>query len=567
MSPVVFEPHIFQLNESSFKTLDTLVAVIKKNNLYVIFDLLNTWEGEPTWQSWEYFAEDQTLRGFEFLLKAFGERYADEPTIFSWDLQNEPAARGSGSGIMGDLFGVWIRFKYGSESNLTNAWADYPVSGESWQQIKPPAYDDFVNQESYGSMRFYDFQLFREDIAYNWVRRLTDALRVKDTHHMITVGLDQHSAPFKPDGTFYKPYTAFNPQKLSPLLDYSSIHGYDWWGEYVNEFIEGLLRYSYTGKPVVLEEFSLTELNNSLKSIQRSGSGWLQWTAFASNADWSSCLFDSSEQITSIGTAFKNIADSVKQNISSRLGDSQMIDMDLNDVLVSRSAQDSVYRKYVKAVHDRNSPAGFNIINYQPPNFLKLKIPAENEQVKIGENFNVQWVMINWDIIYKTTLDLKLSRDAGMSWEFISSNVTNTGSFSWTVSGPISDSCIIAVVDHNDSTIFSKHNFKIDAATEVEKFDKNIPSNYSLEQNYPNPFNPTTKIKYSIPFVETHHAITVQIKVYDLLGNEVATLVNERKQPGKYEVDFNAKKLPSGVYFYRLKVRDFIQTRKMILLR
>ena len=189
LSPVIFEPQLFQLKESSFLTLDKLIATAKKNNLYIIFDLIDTWEGEPSWQSWEYFADEQTLQGFEFFLKSIGDRYVNEPTIFSWNLLNEPEIRGPDSGIMVDLFGVWVRFKYGTENNLSEAWDDYPGLGESWQQIKSPSYNAFTDQESYGSTRFYDFQLFREDIAYNWVRRLTDAIRTNDKNHMITVGL------------------------------------------------------------------------------------------------------------------------------------------------------------------------------------------------------------------------------------------------------------------------------------------------------------------------------------------------------------------------------------------
>ncbi|NCS88171.1 MAG: T9SS type A sorting domain-containing protein, partial [Ignavibacteria bacterium] len=96
------------------------------------------------------------------------------------------------------------------------------------------------------------------------------------------------------------------------------------------------------------------------------------------------------------------------------------------------------------------------------------------------------------------------------------------------------------------------------------------PDNFELYQNYPNPFNPTTKIRYSIPSVETHRHASQQnilLKIYDVLGNEIATLVNEEKPPGNYEVEFNAKGLASGVYFYRLTAGSFIQTKKMILLR
>ena len=89
-----------------------------------------------------------------------------------------------------------------------------------------------------------------------------------------------------------------------------------------------------------------------------------------------------------------------------------------------------------------------------------------------------------------------------------------------------------------------------------------IQINFALQQNYPNPFNPSTKIKYSIP-----QSSNVLIKVYDVLGSEVETLVNEEKPIGTYELNWNAANLPSGVYLYRLQAGDFVQTRKMILLR
>ncbi len=89
-----------------------------------------------------------------------------------------------------------------------------------------------------------------------------------------------------------------------------------------------------------------------------------------------------------------------------------------------------------------------------------------------------------------------------------------------------------------------------------------LPSGFILAQNYPNPFNPTTKIKYSIPEVSQ-----TSLKVYDILGNEVAALVNQEKPAGTYEVEFNASSLSSGVYFYKLKSGSFISTKKMIVLK
>jgi photosystem II stability/assembly factor-like uncharacterized protein len=88
------------------------------------------------------------------------------------------------------------------------------------------------------------------------------------------------------------------------------------------------------------------------------------------------------------------------------------------------------------------------------------------------------------------------------------------------------------------------------------------PIKFSLEQNFPNPFNPTTKISWQSP-IEGNQTL----KVYDVLGNEVATLVNEYRQAGEYDIDFNASQLASGVYFYKLQVSNFISTKKMTLIK
>ncbi len=94
------------------------------------------------------------------------------------------------------------------------------------------------------------------------------------------------------------------------------------------------------------------------------------------------------------------------------------------------------------------------------------------------------------------------------------------------------------------------------------------PQWFALYQNYPNPFNPTTTIKYTIPAivnVETQNLAS--LRIYNVLGEEVATLVNEKQSPGKYSVQFDASDLPSDVYFYTLRVGNFVETKKMILLK
>jgi hypothetical protein len=92
-------------------------------------------------------------------------------------------------------------------------------------------------------------------------------------------------------------------------------------------------------------------------------------------------------------------------------------------------------------------------------------------------------------------------------------------------------------------------------------------TSYKLEQNYPNPFNPTTKISFAIPLFGGARGGSVTLKVYDVLGNEVRTLIIEGMAAGYHSVDFTATNLPSGVYFYQLRAGAFVETRKMILLR
>lgn len=113
--------------------------------------------------------------------------------------------------------------------------------------------------------------------------------------------------------------------------------------------------------------------------------------------------------------------------------------------------------------------------------------------------------------------------------------------------------------------IFAAINNKIykyfDQTTDI-KSNEEVGFEYKLSQNFPNPFNPSTTIQFSIP-----HSQFVNLKVYDVLGREVSTLVNEEKLPGNYEVKFDGSNLPSGIYFYRLQAGSFSQTKKLLLLK
>jgi photosystem II stability/assembly factor-like uncharacterized protein len=96
----------------------------------------------------------------------------------------------------------------------------------------------------------------------------------------------------------------------------------------------------------------------------------------------------------------------------------------------------------------------------------------------------------------------------------------------------------------------------------IQKVSSEIPSEFSLSQNYPNPFNPATNIKFQIP-----KTTSVKMLIFDMLGREVETLVNEQLKPGTYQADWNASIYPSGVYFYKLIADGYVETKKMILIK
>lgn len=119
--------------------------------------------------------------------------------------------------------------------------------------------------------------------------------------------------------------------------------------------------------------------------------------------------------------------------------------------------------------------------------------------------------------------------------------------------------CFINGIKYGDTT-----------TTYINTISTNIPKEFKLSQNYPNPFNPTTKIRFSIVNgfpVGTSGNDKIVLKVYDVMGSEVQTLVNERLQPGTYEASFDGSALNSGVYFYKLISNTFSETKKMILIK
>jgi hypothetical protein len=163
----------------------------------------------------------------------------------------------------------------------------------------------------------------------------------------------------------------------------------------------------------------------------------------------------------------------------------------------------------------------------------------------------------NYEIYYKR------STDGGVNWG-TDTRLTNNTAYSENPSIAVSGSIVQVVWEDNrnanDYEIYYKRNPTGNVG--IQNISTEIPSAYSLLQNYPNPFNPTTNIKFDVARVGD-----VKIAVYDAMGREVQTLVNKSLNPGTYETSFDASQLTSGIYFYKIVAGNFVETRKMMMIK
>jgi len=185
---------------------------------------------------------------------------------------------------------------------------------------------------------------------------------------------------------------------------------------------------------------------------------------------------------------------------------------------------------------------------------------------------------------YDTWFPVEIIVDLDLDQAELKVNNTQIHLWQWTL-GATGSGCslMLAAVDffglYPNNEMYIDNFWFGDFPVSVE-LEMDIPLAFSLEQNYPNPFNPSTKIKFAIPFViatpleRGKQSQLVTLKVYDVLGNEVATLVNEALPAGEYEVEFDinshsgeVRNLSSGIYFYQLRAGSFVETKKMILMK
>ena len=176
------------------------------------------------------------------------------------------------------------------------------------------------------------------------------------------------------------------------------------------------------------------------------------------------------------------------------------------------------------------------------------------------DNYRVSYTMGKWDVGFSadSIMLVKSAGNTANSWDNPITISYDGFSSKAGFIGNTSNDCFVLWSNKFESTLYATY---CDVSLDVDD-EHQLPDDYSLSNNHPNPFNPTTSLQYAIGNWQF-----VTLKVYDVLGRVVKILVNEEKPAGEYRIEFNASKLSSGVYYYRLQTDNYTETKKMMLIK
>lgn len=363
-----------KINLTGIKKMESMLSRAEACNLRVIWSGPSLWEGAPDWwredAPYEAYANPGLITAMQTAWRGIGGAFRGHPALFAYDLHNEPFAPWKRSAILNVKWTVW-RKRYAPEAP---------------EKLPAPIEPQNCNWHN-------DLQRFREYLAVEYVRQMTDAIRSTDDTHLITIGLHQKSAPFDwypPD-----PYAAFNPHSLAEYLDYISVHYYPHHNFHPNlyrdpyETAEGfketlwharaVCRYVYNiDKPVVLEECGwygggsvlIGNREQPLRSEEEQTAwckglveathndvcGWLFWpyrdTPTALDPSRFSGLFDATGRVKDWGMAFTRLAPEVISSIPARVKGTQVMPLSWKS-LVTEPEQIKPFRtRYVNAFRE-----------------------------------------------------------------------------------------------------------------------------------------------------------------------------------------------------------------------
>jgi photosystem II stability/assembly factor-like uncharacterized protein len=352
-----------------------------------------------------------------------------------------------------------------------------------------------------------------------------------------------------PDGYYYtiefinssKGWVAGNLTPWNESVIYKTTDGgQTWLNSYLNSYTAGVLCLSFTD-----ENYGYgVGIHGVIMRTTNSGNTWSVLTQGFN--DW---LF-------SVHCVSQNLAWAVGEN------GTILYTTNGNNWLNQISGTDETF----KSIYMVNAQVGYilsedgNIYKTNSGGFIPVELEnfsASVENSKVTLQWNTSTEMNNYG--FNVERSQKLNEEKHLDWKeigFVPGHGTSTEKHSYSF---IDEDIIPGKYQYRLKQIDYDGSFKYSEVIEVSCLQ---PDRYSLSQNYPNPFNPSTKIKFSIPEVSK-----VMLKLYNLLGEEVATLVNEEKVAGYYTVEFNASSLSSGVYFYKLQAGSFVETKKMVLMK
>ena len=292
-----FQPEVKTIDEQALKKLDALVKIARQTGIRLILTGPDHWEGSPSYWMPDRFSGEEALRALEHFWDVVGQRYRGEPAIFAWDLLNEPHMPWFNKEWQ-SRWNAWLQENYGNEAVLKADWGNMLTKSDKWGEISAPE-----DKPDAGNLRLYDWQRFRELLADEWVRRQVESLRRADPTHLITVGYIQWSYPLVRPGSPSR-YAAFNPNRQKQWLDFMTIHFYptmgapfgseENWDKNIS-YLQAVLGYCHTGKPIVLGEFGwygggapqnhphLTEaqqaewISAEIEASRPLADGWLSW--------------------------------------------------------------------------------------------------------------------------------------------------------------------------------------------------------------------------------------------------------------------------------------------------
>ncbi|UCF16594.1 MAG: beta-galactosidase, partial [Phycisphaerales bacterium] len=252
-----FQPSAETVEQQALAKLDKLVEIARENEIRLILTGPDHWEGQPAYWKPDRFAGEAALQALECFWDVVGRRYRGEPAIFAWDLLNEPHLPWFAEPWR-SRWNEWLHKTYENWEGLEAAWGDELVEADRWGDVSVPE-----DRAENGNPRLRDWQLFRESLADQWVRRQVDAVRRADPTHLVTVGYIQWSYPMVRSGGPGR-YAAFNPHRQARWLDFITIHFYptlgspfksgETWEKNIS-YLGAVLAYCHTDRPVVLGEF------------------------------------------------------------------------------------------------------------------------------------------------------------------------------------------------------------------------------------------------------------------------------------------------------------------------